>query len=47
MSVAIGGADPLLAGTFSAELEGLVADHPDIRARQKSLAAAEQGVRVA
>ena len=44
---AIGGADPLLAGTFNAELEGLVADHPEIRARQKSLAAAEQGVRVA
>jgi outer membrane protein, adhesin transport system len=45
--LAIGGADPLLAGSFNTELEGLLASHPDIRARQKSLAAAEQGVRVA
>jgi adhesin transport system outer membrane protein len=43
----IGGADPLLANPLNAELEGLLASHPDIRARQKSVAAAEQGVRVA
>ena len=43
----IGAADPLLAGPLDAELEGLLASHPDIRARQKSVAAAEQGIRVA
>ena len=43
----IGAADPLLAESLEAELEGLLASHPDIRARQKSAAAAEQGIRVA
>jgi outer membrane protein TolC len=44
--VGIGGTD-LRAEPLKSELEGLLASHPDILARQKSAAAAEEGVRVA
>jgi adhesin transport system outer membrane protein len=43
----VGAADPLLADPLNVELECLLASHPDILARQKSMAAAEQGIRVA
>jgi outer membrane protein, adhesin transport system len=42
-----GGVDPLLADPLNVELEGLLASHPDILARQKTVAAAEQGIQVA
>ena len=45
--LAIGEVSPLLAAPLNAELEDLLASHPDIRARQKSVAAAEQSIRVA
>ena len=43
----IDAAVPLHAEPLITELEGLLAMHPDILARQKSAAAAEQGVAVA
>ena len=45
--LAIAAAVPLRAEPLDSELEGLLTTHPDILARQKSAAAAEQGVGVA